>query len=796
MLSHECGAFAFGPPVRQRGRDPLVEQAAPREAGLLVDALLELLVREVVDRLRPGGLPDQPLADDLLERRDGLLVAAPARLAHRVEVEGAPDGRRRAQHLARHVAERPESRIENVAHLRRQCLLVSGVQGREVLRHEQRQPLALEVDTLLELDRRAAFVRGLHERRDLLLAQPSGPDDGRAPFAGEVRRQPAQPVTGRDALAAPAQNQQQGAAPQPAAEVRDHVQRGGIRGLNVVEKRDTGLGAGAGRADHRADALEQPDLGAGAVEWERGGQVALRQLGQEQRGIGQPLRRDDVPPGAEISGLAQELDDRSVGKTGLVVVTACRQHCCPTAPGRARQLAGQPGLSDPRFALDHGQRAIRPGRRVSVEQRRQLVPAADERQLGWRSCLGGWWRGGRGLRRRRRGEASLVELLVEDRRLLERCHPELLAQHSNAGSVLLERGGAVPGPGIEANERTVRRLVQGIYLEPATGERECLLELPVGDQELHQPAQRGSQLAFQDARFADLPGVELRAVSQREPLEQLAAEQLDRLAELVRSRALRGERAEPPYVDRELGPVTQCDAVGVGVDPLLADCLAQRRERAPEGSAGVLRILAGPEQLTKRGAGAGPFGEDEMGEQGGRLPGVEGDSRATAPNVRRAEQRDLQHGGHRNASWTPPGEALHMSIRRAASWLHLILAVAVALAVFVQVYLIGAYIFGAGPGALDAHRTVGFTAHGLEVLIALVALGAWLPKADVGLSFLLAAIGTVQVALASATRWAGGLHPLGALVVLVLATQLARRGHRRLRGLPRVVRGERIGVGS
>src|SRR5204863_1701338 len=97
--------------------------AAPREAGLLVDALLELMVREVVDRLRPGGLPDQPLADDLLERRDGLLVAAPARLAHRVEVEGAPDGRRRAQHLARHVAERPESRIENVAHLRRQCLL-------------------------------------------------------------------------------------------------------------------------------------------------------------------------------------------------------------------------------------------------------------------------------------------------------------------------------------------------------------------------------------------------------------------------------------------------------------------------------------------------------------------------------------------------------------------------------------------------------------------------------------------------------------------------------------------------
>ena len=55
-------------------------------------------------------------------------------------------------------------------------------------------------------------------------------------------------------------------------------------------------------------------------------------------------------------------------------------------------------------------------------------------------------------------------------------------------------------------------------------------------------------------------------------------------------------------------------------------------------------------------------------------------------------------------------------VRRGATWLHFALALAIVLAVFVQVYLIGAYIFGAGQGALDAHRTVGFTAHGLEVL--------------------------------------------------------------------------------
>ena len=117
-------------------------------------------------------------------------------------------------------------------------------------------------------------------------------------------------------------------------------------------------------------------------------------------------------------------------------------------------------------------------------------------------------------------------------------------------------------------------------------------------------------------------------------------------------------------------------------------------------------------------------------------------------------------------------------VRRGASWLHVTLALAIALAVFVQVYLIGAYIFGAGQSALDAHRTVGFTAHGLELLILIAALVAWLPRRDLVLSALLAVIGTAQVTLASEHRWVGGLHPLLALVVLALATTLASRGVR------------------
>jgi hypothetical protein len=131
------------------------------------------------------------------------------------------------------------------------------------------------------------------------------------------------------------------------------------------------------------------------------------------------------------------------------------------------------------------------------------------------------------------------------------------------------------------------------------------------------------------------------------------------------------------------------------------------------------------------------------------------------------------------------GQRLRTGVRRGAGLLHLALAFAIVLAVFLQVYLIGSYIFGAGRGALDAHRVVGFTAHGLEVVILIAALVAWLSPRDLALSLLLAVVGTAQIALASAHRWVGGLHPLLALIVLALAGILARRGVRRERSHPR-----------
>jgi hypothetical protein len=100
---------------------------------------------------------------------------------------------------------------------------------------------------------------------------------------------------------------------------------------------------------------------------------------------------------------------------------------------------------------------------------------------------------------------------------------------------------------------------------------------------------------------------------------------------------------------------------------------------------------------------------------------------------------------------SPPGR-----LRRTAACVQLVLALTLVAAVFAQVYLIGAYIFGV-PGALAVHRTIGFTAQGLEVLTFISSLVA---RRNILLSLGLAIVGTVQAGLANADRWIGALHPL------------------------------------
>lgn len=108
-------------------------------------------------------------------------------------------------------------------------------------------------------------------------------------------------------------------------------------------------------------------------------------------------------------------------------------------------------------------------------------------------------------------------------------------------------------------------------------------------------------------------------------------------------------------------------------------------------------------------------------------------------------------------------------MKRTFLWIQLVLAALVVLGVWLQVYFIASYFFGA-EDALDVHETVGGITHIVEVLVFLAALGAWWRNwGRIGHAFGLAAIGTIQISLTESEDWVGGIHGLLALVILVIA---------------------------
>ena len=142
--------------------------------------------------------------------------------------------------------------------------------------------------------------------------------------------------------------------------------------------------------------------------------------------------------------------------------------------------------------------------------------------------------------------------------------------------------------------------------------------------------------------------------------------------------------------------------------------------------------------------------------------------------------RGRRSGGYRRAMPSatqplPPASSGLAVLRRGAAWLHLALAAAIALGVFAaglpdrRLHLRRRQRCARRAHQRRLHRPPARDA------ARLVALVAWLPRADLGLSLLMALFGTAQIALASADGWAGGLHPLGALLVLVLAAAIVRR---------------------
>jgi hypothetical protein len=126
-------------------------------------------------------------------------------------------------------------------------------------------------------------------------------------------------------------------------------------------------------------------------------------------------------------------------------------------------------------------------------------------------------------------------------------------------------------------------------------------------------------------------------------------------------------------------------------------------------------------------------------------------------------------------------------MKRAFLWINFVLASLIVVGVFIQAYLITAYISGAGEDALDAHGFLGFAIiHPAELFVFLTAFGAWRRAWRwIGFTFFLFFLGTVQIFLAPpdenpSSGWVHGFHGMLALLVAVTAAVIAYRGMRDL----------------
>ena len=200
MLRSERRALVSGRRPQQRLRHAAVNKPAACEADLLIHERAQLVVGEVVRGLRHGELADEPAPKQLLEPIGGLLLAAPARCAHAVELERATDHGRCLEQLPGDRAEPRQAALEEVVQLLRNRTLVEvaflGDDG-QVLRDEEGKALGFDVDAPLEAGPRPG-LDGADQLGYLAFVQAREADKRRRAVTRELCGEPAQPVTGRN----------------------------------------------------------------------------------------------------------------------------------------------------------------------------------------------------------------------------------------------------------------------------------------------------------------------------------------------------------------------------------------------------------------------------------------------------------------------------------------------------------------------------------------------------------------------------------------------------------------------
>ena len=111
------------------------------------------------------------------------------------------------------------------------------------------------------------------------------------------------------------------------------------------------------------------------------------------------------------------------------------------------------------------------------------------------------------------------------------------------------------------------------------------------------------------------------------------------------------------------------------------------------------------------------------------------------------------------------------------------LALLIAVAIVVQVFLAGVGVFGAN--SFDAHESFGWMIHSAAILLFILALIGPRTRRAIGMSFGLLALMTIQIELVGARvdePYVAAFHPVLALFVLGLAVHIGMPALSRRRG--------------
>jgi hypothetical protein len=178
----------------------------------------------------------------------------------------------------------------------------------------------------------------------------------------------------------------------------------------------------------------------------------------------------------------------------------------------------------------------------------------------------------------------------------------------------------------------MRRLVEWVELEPS---------FSVGDRAprflpRYEALEDACKLLSQGIGLGGLPLVELGAVSQREPREEIAGVRGHRVFETV----VGDQGAEPANV--EVDGVIETDPNALYTQLLATQASSQRRQCSPQGASGALGVCIGPEERSEAVAGLRLPGHGQVRDESRRLPRVHVDDAAATLDARRSEELEDQ----------------------------------------------------------------------------------------------------------------------------------------------------------